>query len=400
MKHTFTYLFLIVCAMMSVRCVEKTYLVPIDADETDEGGGSVDNKLPDNYTSYWYYTYEALHTINYETLGLAAAADFKPYAVADRGDTLFVANIGAAGHSLILFSKKDKRPLTTIKTWQFNDAEKNFTSSINAIVVTDDRLYVAEQESRIHVFSLPDMEYYSCIGNGSWGGPVSQAQAMTIKDGLIFARNKNGKVRVYKESDVTPENYQKINFYKETGPGAGNSVNNGFAAHYMEPDQEGHILLTGYNAKSIRVLDPALINDSFTNGTNIDIDELTWTLVFNPKTFATSDERMYATGSNNAINIYDYEQKEWVNAIKSVKGFSFTNPERIYREDDQTFWVSDTSKRTLVKMGVFKGEIREYETLSKNLVKVRLATTRSGEEPETFIVNIRTHEIVDSAKEE
>lgn len=387
MKRTFLYVLLLACAATAVRCTEET-AAPEWSSDLEEM----------TYTSYWYYTYEALETINHETLGLAEAADFNPYAVAERGDTLFVANSVAAGNSLILYSKKAKRPLGTVNTWTVNDAEKNFTSKINAIAVTDERLYVAEQQSLIHVFSLPGMEYCSCIGNGSWSGPVFQAQAMTVKDGLIFARDKNGNVSVYKESDVTPENYQKINRYKQAGPGAGNSSNNAFAAHYMEADEEGHILLTAYEAQSIRVLDPSLVNDEFKNGTNLDVDELTWTLAFHPKTFATNPERMYATGNNDAINVYDYAQKEWVKAFKSVKGFAFTRPERICKGSDGTFWISDIAKNTLVRMGVFKGEIREYEPINKNVVKVRTALTRSGEETGEFYVDLRTHEIVDPAE--
>lgn len=388
MKRIFIYTLLLACALTGMRCTEGSTVPEIDDLEN----------IP--YTSYWYYNYEALDVIDYETMGLEAAAAFNPYAVADRGDTVFVANSGTAGNSLILYSKKAKKPLRTISTWTVNEAAKNFTSKINAIVVTDDLLYVAEQQSLIHVFSLPDMEPFSCIGSGAWQGPVFQAQAIAVKDGLIFARNKNGKIRIYKESDVTPENYQKINYYKEAGPGAGDSSNNGFAAHYMEVDEEGHILLTGYVAKSIRVLDPSLINDDFKNGTNLDIDELTWALPFNPKTFATSPERMYATGSNDAINIYDYEQKEWVKTLKSIKGFAFTRPERICKGSDGTFWISDVTKCTLVQMGVFKGEIREYELVSKHVAKVRGAQTRSGETTEEFYVDLRTHEIIDPAEAE
>lgn len=390
MKRTFIYTLLLVCAMLSVRCTEEKIASEPITEQEEEG----------DYKSYWYYTYEALDAIDHKTLGLEAAADFSPYAVAQRGDTLLVANISKTRNSLILYSKKAKRPLRTISTWTVNGAEKNFTSNINAIVVTDDRLYVAEQQSLIHVFSLPNMEYFSCIGNGNWSGPVFQAQAIAVKEGLIFARDKDGKVSVYKESDVTPENYQKINRYKKAGPGAGNSSNNAFAAHYMEVDEEGHILLTAYEALSIRVLDPSKIGDDFKNDTNIDIDELTWTLPFKPKTFATTPERMYATGSNDAISIYDHEQKEWVKTLKSIKGFAFTRPERVFAQDDNTMWVSDINKCTLVQMGVFKGEIREYETVDEDLVKVQTAMTRSGEETGEFYVDLRTHEIVDPAEAE
>ncbi len=388
MKRTLLYTLLLACALTGMRCTEGTTLPDVD----DLGNL--------NYTSYWYYNYEALQTVNHETLGLGAAADFNPYAVAQRGDTLFVANIGTAGNSLILYSKKDKRPLTTIKTWQFNDAEKNFTSKINAIVATDERLYVAEQQSLIHVFSLPDMEYFSCIGNGSWSGPVFQAQAVTIRDSLIFARDKNGNVSVYKETDVTPENYQKINRYKQAGPNEGSAGNNGFAAHYMEPDKDGRILLTAYENKTIRVLDPSLINDDFKNGTSIDIKESTWEIPFKPKTFATTAERTYVTGDNNAVNVYDPAKKEWVKTLKSVRGFAFSTPERVFAQNDSTLWVSDIRKQTLVQVGVFKGEIREYELVNKHVVKVRDAVTRNGETAKEFFVDLRTHEIIDPEEEE
>ena len=191
MKRILIYILLLACAATTVRCTEQT-AAPEWSSELEEM----------TYTSYWYYTYEAVETLGHEAMGLAATADFNPYAVAERGDTLFVANSAAAGNSLILYSKKDKRPLGTINAWTVNNTEKKFTSPINAIVATNNRLYVAERQSLIHVFSLPDMKYFSCIGNGNWSGPVFQAQAMTVKDGLIFARDKDGKVSVYKESDV------------------------------------------------------------------------------------------------------------------------------------------------------------------------------------------------------
>lgn len=374
--------------MLNMRCTDEQNgaEIPTDLDEA-------------SFTSYWYYTYEALDVVDHETLGLSTSGDFQPFTVIERGDTLFIANAGG-GSSLIVFDKKNNRPHRIIDAWTVAGQEKKFGSLIEAMALTEERLYVAERQSLIHVFSLPDLEYVSCIGNGTWQGPVFQAQAMTIKDGLIFARNKNGKIRVYKESDVTPENYQKINYYKETGPGAGDSSNNAFATHYMEVDPQGRLLLTGYEARAIRVLDPSLINDDFTNGTDIDIAEQTWALPFKPKTFAMASDRMYATGDNDAISIYDLEREAWVKTLKSVKGFAFSNPTRIYRENDETFWVSDNSKRVLVKTGVFKGEIREYETVSKNVVKVRSALTRSSEEADGFYVDLRTHEIIDPADAE
>ena len=64
--------------------------------------------------SYWYYSYEAAQLIDAETLGMETAEDFTPYTVAHLGDTLFIANIGKAGSSLLLFSIKKGERLGTL----------------------------------------------------------------------------------------------------------------------------------------------------------------------------------------------------------------------------------------------------------------------------------------------
>ncbi len=380
---------LLVCGIFAAQCTKSTDPAPVDPDNQ-------------NYTSYWYYSYEVLDIVTNETLGLTTTDEFNPGTVALRGDTLFIANTGKPS-GLILFDKKNKRPFKTIQKWTVNGAEKSFAdnSPIYAIAPTADRVYVSEKSSRIHVFSLPEMDYLTCIGTGTSDNKVVNVinvQALAVKDGLLYARNKTGQIGIYKEELITRENYQKVARYKQAGPGAGDSSNNGFAAHYMEVDKEGHIMLTGYMAKSIRVLDTSLVNDDFKDGTNLDIEDLTWALSFNPKSFAMTEDRLYVTGGNNAINIYDFRRKEWVKALNSVKGFTFTTPERIYRENDETFWVSDISKRALVKVGVFKGEIREYARINDRLIEVKSVMTRHGQEQGNFFVDIETHEIVDPSE--
>ena len=197
-----------------------------------------------------------------------------------------------------------------MQSWQHDGGEKSFGSQIEAIVPSGNRLYVAERQSRIHVFRLPELSYLTCIGNGQWSGPVFQAQAMTVKDGLIFARDKNGMVSIYKEEDATPENYQKVNRYRRAS-GNGSPGNNGFASHSMQPDAEGHLLLTDYEGKKIRVLDPALVNDDLANDASIDLDDLSLSPGFKPKTLALCGDRWYATGDNDAINIYERQSNEW-----------------------------------------------------------------------------------------
>ncbi len=97
---------------------------PLPAEETGEGEGNGD------YNSYWYYSYEAAQLIDAETLGMETAEDFTPYTVADLGDTLFIANIGKAGSSLLLFSIKKGERLGTLQSWQHDGGEKSFGSQM------------------------------------------------------------------------------------------------------------------------------------------------------------------------------------------------------------------------------------------------------------------------------
>lgn len=214
----------------------------------------------------------------------------------------------------MLFSIKKGERLGTLQSWQHDGGEKSFGSQIEAIVPSGNRLYVAERQSRIHVFRLPELSYLTCIGNGQWSGPVFQAQAMTVKDGLISHATRT-EWSAFTRGGCHPGNYQKVNRYRRAS-GNGSPGNNGFASHSMQPDAEGHLLLTDYEGKKIRVLDPALVNDDMANNASIDLDDLSLSPGFKPKTLALCGDRWYATGDNDAINIYERQSNEWSKKIK------------------------------------------------------------------------------------
>ena len=75
--------------------------------------------------------------------------------------------------------------------------------------------------------------------------------------------------------------------------------------------------------RKIRVLDPALVNDDMANDASIDLDDLSLSPGFKPKTLALCGDRWYATGDNDAINIYERQSNEWSKKIKTVKGYAF-----------------------------------------------------------------------------
>ena len=166
----YAYILIVLSGVLTAQC-SKVTLDEICGYPSAPGGGNGEGEGNGDYNSYWYYSYEAAQLIDAETLGMETAEDFTPYTVAHLGDTLFIANIGKAGSSLLLFSIKKGERLGTLQSWQHDGGEKSFGSQIEAIVPSGNRLYVAERQSRIHVFRLPELSYLTCIGNGQWSGP-------------------------------------------------------------------------------------------------------------------------------------------------------------------------------------------------------------------------------------
>lgn len=102
MKYRIYSLLLLVCGILAAHCSDSKNDLP----EEVAPNTRIPESEEENYTSFWYYSYEAVQTIDHETMGLETSEQFSPYAVAHRGDTLFVANSGTAGNSLIVFSQR------------------------------------------------------------------------------------------------------------------------------------------------------------------------------------------------------------------------------------------------------------------------------------------------------
>lgn len=360
--------------------------------------------VSDTYTSHWYYSYEAMQKIDNKSVGLADG-EFTPYTVTTIGDTLLISTLKAnnlGNYGIILFDLKTNKPIRTLNSWTVNGETKSFVfpnnndpANLDVLIKSGDRLYVFDLQSSIHAFQLPNLEYICCIGNGHWGNQVFQAQAGAVKDGLIFARDKDGKISTYKEELIKPANNHKITRYRYSAVDGG-SANNGFNAQYMQVVDDV-ILLSDYEKMCIRTIDPSLVNDQMKNGTSLDVHEKLFKLSFKPRTFALSEDRIYITGNNNKICIYDRNTKDSITVFNSIKGHTFTFPERIYAQNDSVFWVSDRNAKLLVKMQSFKNEIREYEQISDHIILVKDAQARQTYGAKNgILVDTRTHEIIET----
>ncbi|MCS2217209.1 MULTISPECIES: hypothetical protein [Bacteroides] len=185
----------------------------------------------------------------------------------------------------------------------------------------------------------------------------SHAMAIT-PDGNIMIRTKKNLL-VYREADVTLENYQKVPFYCRS-KGDGMDVNNGFHSHQMVQDSTGIVYLADfgqYGNQKIQAIDTTLIEKG---DQKILIDtEKTLPLSFNPCGIALHENRMILSAQNGSLFIYDRTKGNWENSFKSVKGYTFKKPEKLL-VDQNTLWVSDVNAQKLVEVKIYKNEIREY----------------------------------------
>ena len=119
----YAYILIVLSGVLTAQC-SKVTLDEICGYPSAPGGGNGEGEGNGDYTSYWYYSYEAAQLIDAETLGMETAEDFTPYTVAHLGDTLFIANIGKAGSSLLLFSIKKGERLGTLQSWQHDGGRR------------------------------------------------------------------------------------------------------------------------------------------------------------------------------------------------------------------------------------------------------------------------------------
>lgn len=318
-------------------------------------------KPAEPYTSYYYYSYEAARQLSATDFALAEG-QFTPGPTYIKGDTLFVANIQSGAFSLELYDRNKNRHLASLKSWKYKEAEQKFPDKIEAIGISGNRLYLANISSRIDVFDVRTLEFITRIGTGNWGDGINQmvhSHAMAITpDGNIMIRTKKNLL-VYREADVTLENYQKVPFYCRS-KGDGMDVNNGFHSHQMVQDSTGIVYLADfgqYGNQKIQAINTTLIEKG---DQKILIDtEKTLPLSFNPCGIALHENRMILSAQNGSLFIYDRTKGNWENSFKSVKGYTFKKPEKLL-VDQNTLWVSDVNAQKLVEVKIYKNEIREY----------------------------------------
>lgn len=308
---------------------------------------------------YYYYSYKAGEVINAENLGYASG-EFTPGCTAIYGDTLFIANTQDRHFSVELYSLSGHRKIGSLNQWSYKNETQTFNNYVEAIGVSDGKLYLANIGSCIDVFDVRTLKFITRMGNRNWGGGNTQflhTHAMALIGDYIVVRMKN-RLQVMLQNEVTADKYQNISFYSR-GDVNGFDTNNGFYPHQMVVDTTGIIFLADYGQygnRKIQAIDTALIK----KGDNIAMTtDQTMPLDFNPRGIALYKNLMYVSASDGSIRIYDRSKKKFLQSTKSVIGYTFKSAQKMLVSGNK-LWVTDTTTREIVGVDILQNVIEEY----------------------------------------
>lgn len=308
-----------------------------------------------------YYSYKAGEVINAGKLGYENRNDFTPGSTCVYGDTLFIANTQKDHYSVELYSLSAHKKIGSLNKWKYKDEDQTFQNYVEAISVSDGKLYLANIGSCIDIFDIKTLNFITRMGTRNYGERNTQflhTHAMAIVGDYMIVRMKN-RLQVMFQSDAKPEKYQNVTFYSR-GLANGFDTNNGFYSHQMAIDSMGTVFLADYGQygnRKIHVIDTCLIK----KGDNMVMTtDQTLLLNFYPTGIALYKKLMYISASDGSIRIYDREKKSFIQTYKAIAGYIFKAAQKMTVNRDR-LWVTDTSTKEVVGIDIFQNDIEEYE---------------------------------------
>lgn len=309
---------------------------------------------------YYYYSYKASEIVNAEKLGFTSE-EFTPGCTYVYGDTLFIANTQNGHFSVELYNLSTHKKIRSLSEWKYKEESQTFNGYVEAISVSDGKLYIANKESAIDVFDVKTLEFMTRMGNRRWGEGKTQlfhTHAMAIVGDYIVVRMKN-RLQVMLQSEVSAAKYQNIGYYSR-GNVAGFDTNNGFYSHQMAVDSAGVIYLSDYGQyenRKIQVIDTCLIK----KGDNIVMTtDQTMALDFNPRGIALYKNMMYISAADGSIRVFDRDKKKFIISYKSVAGYTFKGAQKLLIDKDR-LWITDVATKEIVGVDILQNTIEEYD---------------------------------------
>ncbi|MGL3044597.1 YncE family protein [Acinetobacter pecorum] len=157
---------------------------------------------------------------------------WNPTAMVVEGDVLYIAN-SQAESNILRYDLKQKRALSSIDPMKISGLAKKW-DSLNDLEIHAGRLYVANYGSnRIDVLDISSEQpnFIMALGTGVWWGDalnyaLVHSNAVTADDRYVYVPDIEGRINVWRQSDVTAQNHLKARkFARLSLPGCARNCN-------------------------------------------------------------------------------------------------------------------------------------------------------------------------------
>lgn len=162
-----------------------------------------------------------------------------PRGIAVANDKLYICN----GNVLDVFDAKTLAYIKTIK-----DYVKGSTIipliNLTSVCVDNGRIYISSVESRVFVIDEKTYAGINTVGNGQWWNTLVHAFGITVKDGLLFVKEKETTIKVFETSQITETSNWNLT------PLAKLNTLKGWVENYSMGVVSGNLVVAGRDAKS------------------------------------------------------------------------------------------------------------------------------------------------------
>lgn len=157
---------------------------------------------------------------------------WNPTAMVVEGDVLYIAN-SQAESNILRYDLKQKRALSSIDPMKISGLAKKW-DSLNDLEIHAGRLYVANYGSnRIDILDISGEQpsFIMALGTGVWWGDalnyaLVHSNAVTADDRYVYVPDIEGRINVWRQSDVTAQNHLKAGKFAQLSlPGCARNCN-------------------------------------------------------------------------------------------------------------------------------------------------------------------------------
>ena len=166
------------------------------------------------------------------TAGNFGLKTWNPTAMVVNGDVLYIAN-SQAESNILRYDLKQKRALSAIDPMKISGLAKKW-DSLNDLEIHAGRLYVANYGlNRIDILDISGEQpnFITALGTGVWWGDalnyaLVHSNAVTADDRYVYVPDIEGRINVWRQSDVTAQNHLKARkFARLSLPGCARNCN-------------------------------------------------------------------------------------------------------------------------------------------------------------------------------